>query len=236
MATSGTYTFGVETETMDFVTEAFERCGRDAATISANDADSARRSLNFLLVSDWANRGLNLWAVDQQTINMTVSTTSYELPVDTVFVIPYQAFTRQDDGGDDIDLIISPISRQEYASISNKHSAASRPTQYYFERTLTPKMFVWPVLETGGTCQILYYRMRVLQDIGEFYQTPDAPQRWADAIAAGLAARLAVKFAPDRVAALKEEANQAYSLAASEDHERVNMRVTPQAGWGIGGW
>lgn len=46
MTTSGITTFGTNLETIDVITEAFERCGRTADSLSANDIDSARRSLN----------------------------------------------------------------------------------------------------------------------------------------------------------------------------------------------
>jgi hypothetical protein len=42
--------------------EAFERCGLELRT--GYDARTARRSLN-LLFAEWANRGLNLWTIEQ---------------------------------------------------------------------------------------------------------------------------------------------------------------------------
>ena len=42
----------------EIVEEAFERCGRELR--SGYDLRTARRSLNLLL-SEWANRGINLW-------------------------------------------------------------------------------------------------------------------------------------------------------------------------------
>ena len=55
MTTSGTYAFG-DIQQIDVITEAFERIGRNPASLSSNDIDSARRSLNFLF-SDWSNNG-----------------------------------------------------------------------------------------------------------------------------------------------------------------------------------
>jgi hypothetical protein len=53
MTTSNSYTFA-DIQQIDVITEAFERIGRNPASLSSNDLDSARRSLNFLF-SDWAN-------------------------------------------------------------------------------------------------------------------------------------------------------------------------------------
>jgi hypothetical protein len=66
MATSGTTTFNLSID--DLVEEAFERCGMRAT--SGYQLTSARRSLNLLFL-DWANRGLNLWTIEQASIPLT---------------------------------------------------------------------------------------------------------------------------------------------------------------------
>lgn len=238
MASSGLYTFGVDTENDDFIWEAFERVGRDASTLTANDMESARRSMAFMFM-DWGNKGPNLWTVDEQTFTMTPdgATTSYNLPVNTIYVFENQVYTRQTYNGVQSDLIISAISRQEYTNIVQKLTSAARPTQYYLQRTITPAMFLWPVLAVGGSCTIRYQRMRAIQDPGEFFNTPEAPQRWADAIAAGLAARLAAKpalrgaaFTPDDYQSCMASARDAFTAATGEDRERVNFRFRPNTG------
>ncbi|MDV7392391.1 hypothetical protein RZS08_13585, partial [Arthrospira platensis SPKY1] len=79
MTTSGTTDFNLDlTELID---EAAERCGYEIR--SGYDLRTARRSLSLLLV-DWANRGLNLWTLDQGTIPLVAGTATYDLPVDTV--------------------------------------------------------------------------------------------------------------------------------------------------------
>lgn len=239
MASSGLYTFGVDTEQIDFHTEAFERVGRDASTITANDLESSRRSL-ALMFMDWANKGPNLWTVDQQSITLLddESTESYSLPVNTIYVFPYQVFTRQVFNSIQTDLTISPISRQEYTNLVNKLQVGPRPTQYYLQRTITPLLYPWPLLQTGGTCQLLYQRMRAIQDPGDFTATPEAPQRWADAISAGLAARLAGKpalrgpaFGGDDMQRVMREADAAFNAATTEDRERVTFRFQPNVGY-----
>jgi hypothetical protein len=221
MTTSGTYAFG-DIQQIDVITEAFERCGRNPSSLSSNDIDSARRSLNFLF-SDWANRGLNLWAVDLVALPLTANTQSYALDVETVYIL--QAYTRTTSGGINTDLVISPISRSEYAAIPNKASTSSRPTQFYFQRTSTPSLYLWPVPEDNSVT-LYYYRMKIQQDAGAFTDNLDAPNRWMEAIAAGLACKLAVKFAPDRLSFLEGYSIKAYDAAAAEDRERVPLRIT----------
>ena len=76
MATSGTFAFRPDVE--EIITEAFERCSLDTQLQTGNRAVSARRSLN-LLFSEWANRGINYWAVTQNTLTLVSGTLSYNL-------------------------------------------------------------------------------------------------------------------------------------------------------------
>jgi len=72
----------------DITEEAFERCGLEFRT--GYDSLTARRSLN-LLFADWANRGLNLWTIDQVTqsvaqLSSTSAVTTYPLGAITATV------------------------------------------------------------------------------------------------------------------------------------------------------
>ena len=221
MTTSGTYDFG-QSEQIDIITEAFERIGRNASTLSANDIDSARRSINYLF-ADWSNNGPNLWAVDLQSITLTPGTLYYDLEPRTVSIL--QVYTRTTSGGINTDLMMSPISRAEYDAIPNKAQLGQRPFQYYFQRTITPRLYIWQAPQTAGVT-LFYHRMKIQEDAGAFTDSMDAPNRWMEAIASGLAAKLAVKFQPDRLEFLQGMADTAYNRAAAEDRERVPLRIT----------
>ena len=221
MTTSGTYTFG-DTEQIDIITEAYERVGRNPATLSSNDIDSARRSINYMF-SDWANNGPNLWAVDLQSITLTPGTLYYDLEPRTVSIL--QVYTRTMSGAQATDLMMSPISRAEYDAIPNKAQLGQRPFQYYFQRTITPRLYIWQAPQDVGVT-LFYHRMKIQEDAGAFTDSMDAPNRWMEAIAAGLAAKLSVKFAPDRLEFLQGLADGAYTRAAAEDREKVPLRIT----------
>lgn len=223
MATSGVSNFGVTTEIIDLFTEAYERCGRTSDSLSANDLDSARRSLSFMF-TEWANTGPNLWAVDQQRFTLYSGVASVNLPTNTVSIL--QAVVSYDDGTTITDTSITAISRAEYANIPVKAQTGTSPTQFYLERTLTPIVHLWPVPDNSSRV-FIYWRMRMLQDPGALSNTMDAPNRWMDAIASGLAARLAEKWAPDRLDRLTAKAASAYVIAAQEDTESVPIRIYP---------
>lgn len=223
MTTSGTYSFGTATEAQDLIIEAYERIGREMGTLAENDLDSARRSMQ-LMFAEWANMGPNLWEVELVALPLQTGVASYELDARTIYIT--NAATRTTSGTTNTDLIIYGISRAEYLAQPNKAQSATRPTQFYLQRTSPPVLFIWPVPDSDDVT-LLYYRMTMQQDVGKYTNTVDAPQRWVEAICAGLAARLAVKFARDRAAELQAAADRAYATAAREDRERVPVRIAP---------
>lgn len=226
MTTSNSYAFGTS-EQIDIIDEAYERIGRNPASITSQDQLSATRSLNYLF-SDWANNGPNLWEVDLVTLPLVAGQREYTLDPQTVYIL--QVYTRTLSGGQTQDLMIQGISRAEYAAIPQKGQTGERPTQFYFQRTITPSLFLWPV-PRDNTVTLYYYRMKIQQDAGSPTDSLDIPNRWMEAIASGLAAKLAVKFAPDRLVALQQMADAAYSRAIAEDRERVPLRITIDT-WG----
>jgi len=209
--TSGTYTFSPEIS--EVFEEAFERCGIDPASITARHSRSARRSLN-LLFSGWSNEGPLLWAVDQQTITPVVGTATYNCPDGTVAIL--EVFVRRDG----VDTPVFPMARDEYAAIPDK-TTQGLANRVYFDRTITtPTLTFWNVPE-NITDELIYYRMRQLQDAGAGSNTPDIPYRWQEALTAGVAAKLAEKYAPDREQGLLAKAGVAFKKAKQEDRERT---------------
>ena len=79
MATSNSRDFDLDVA--EIIEKAYERCGLEVRT--GYDAKTARRSLN-LMFADWANRGLNMWTVNQATISVVSGTATYTLSSDYV--------------------------------------------------------------------------------------------------------------------------------------------------------
>jgi hypothetical protein len=229
MTLSGTYEFAIATEQVDVLAEAYERIGRVASQLSGNDYDSARRSLSYIMQSDWSNRQPNLWTITQVSTALTQGQQSFALETYDIYIT--EAFTRTTSGGINNDLIISPMSRSEYAAIPNKAQQSTRPTQFYLQRTTTPTVYIWPTPQ-DATVTLYYNVARMTQDPGALANTVDAPNRWFDALAAELAVRLAEKWAPERLADLERRAAIAYTAAAAEDSENVTLSIVPNYGYG----
>jgi hypothetical protein len=225
MATSGTYGFNPTVAT--FLDEAAERCGMDPSALSHRHIISAMRSLNFLL-TEWATEDADMpYRIDQETVAVVADTHSYALAagsIDTLDVV----FARGDTQG----IELSRISRQDYLLIPDK-TVRGTPTQYYIDHALTlntPTIVMWPIPDAAGTLTL--DRMRWSEDVTAIGQTVDAHRSWFEAIAAGLAARLAEKYAPDRADRLDGKAREKHHIAKFENRSRAVVVV---AGRGFGG-
>lgn len=116
MATSGTKSFSLDTA--EVIEEAYELAGLELRT--GYDAATARRSLNIMF-SDWANRGINLWTVEQVSLDLTSGTSSYTLNSYDVDVL--EAIVRVYDSTSSTtysDISIERISRSEYLGFLTK--------------------------------------------------------------------------------------------------------------------
>jgi len=128
MTTSGTTAFNLDLN--DLIEEAFERCGLELR--SGYDFRTARRSLNLLTV-EWANRGINLWTVEQGQIVMNTGQAMYALPNNTIDLLDQVIRQNTGSSSNQIDINISRIAEPTYASIPNKLTTG-RPIQVWINR------------------------------------------------------------------------------------------------------
>ena len=223
MATSGTATFNLDLA--DIVEEAFERSGSELRT--GYDLRTARRSMN-LLFADWANRGVNMWTIEQGSIPLTPGTATYNLPSDTVDLLEH--VIRTGSGTTQADLTITRISVSTYATIPTK-TTQGRPIQVWIDRkTTTPTITVWPVPDNSQAYTFVYWRLRRIQDAGTGSDTMDVPFRFLPAMVAGLAYYIALKTPEGikRIDLLKTQYDEAWMLASDEDREKAPIRFVPR--------
>lgn len=148
--------------------------------------------------------------------------------VDPNTVMILDAYVTNDDSGANIDRIILPVSRTEYASYPNKQQSGY-PTVYWFDRLISPTVTLWPVPNTdNGPQELQYYRVRRLQDSSlSGAQQVEIPYLWLEAFAYALAQRLAMIWAPDKVVMLKPMADEAYQIAADQNVETAQQYISP---------
>jgi hypothetical protein len=223
LASSGTYTF--DPSIADLVLEAYGRCGIRSGELTHEHMVSARMSTNLELLT-WSNRQVNLWKVDLHTaIPLVAGDVQYDLDSNVISVL--DVYIRTSNAGVNTDRIMTPISRTEYANLPEK-ARQGFPSQYWFDRQNTPKINLYLAPNDDPDYTLYLYVLRRIQDAAPIMgQTLDVNYRFIDAFAAGLAARLAVKWAADRVEKLEKQAALAFGEAANEDREIVDTYINP---------
>ena len=234
MTTTGTASFNLDLN--DLIEEAFERCGSELRT--GYDFRTARRSLNLLTI-EWANRGINLWTIEQGQITLTTGVGTYDLPVDTIDLLD-QVIRTQPGTIQQTDININRISESTYSTIPNKLTQG-KPIQVWINRQSGattpsgikyPQINVWPTPNApDGQYIFVYWRLRRLQDAGDGVNTQDIPFRFLPCMVAGLAYYLSLKIPgvdPNRSMALKADYEQQFQLAAEEDREKASIRFVPR--------
>ena len=232
--TSGTTTFEKGFSIADIIEEAYERIGIQG--VSGYQLKGARRSLNIMF-QEWANRGLHYWEVRNNSITLVSGQATYTMyrstadgtssttavyGVDDVLEASYR-------NASSIDVPLTKINRSAYQALSNKTSTG-QPTQYFVERfidKITITLYLTPGSSEAGNYLNYYYTKRI-QDAGDYTNDADVPYRFVPCMLAGLAYYLAVKFAPERIQALKLLYEDELQRALAEDGSSSSTFITPQ--------
>lgn len=232
MTTAGTQSFNLDLN--NIIEEAFERAGAEVRT--GYEFRTARRSLNLLTI-EWANRGINLWTIEEGSIPLTQGTITYDLPVDTIDLIEHVVRTQTGQGQTDIN--INRISVSTYATIPNKN-AQGRPIQVWIDRQSGatepgtgvnfPQIYVWPAPDQSDFYTFVYWRLKRIQDAGNGTNTQEIPFRMLPCMVAGLAYYIAMKIPESlpRLEMLKMAYEEQWQLASGEDREKAALRLVPR--------
>ena len=229
MTTSGTT--GFNPDFTEIAEEAWERAGREMRT--GYELRTARRSMNMLTI-EWANRGINMWTIDEGFINLVQGTSTYDLPAATIDLIEQVIRTGAGSTTLQSDLNLSRISVSTYSSVPNKLTQG-RPIQVWVDRLRdNPTVTVWPVPDRGTAIApyyiLRYWRLRRIENAGAGTETPDMNFRFFPALVSGLAYYIATKI-PElmpRVEMLKSQYEEQYALAAGEDREKASISLVPR--------
>jgi len=243
MTYSNTYTFNLNVE--EAIQEAFERCGLEV--LGGYDLKTARRSLNIML-SEWSNRGLNLWTIDYNFLTMVPGQNYYGIPVDVLDILDATVTTTAlgtgnlEGDSNTTDVAITKISQTDYMNLTRKEQSSvgdARPTQFVlipgqvivdgnsqsgrpqFDMTL----FLYP--SPNIAYKFKYFYIRRVMDAGVYTNDIDVPFNFIPCLTAGLAYYIAIKRAPAMVPILKQIYDEEFERAADTDRERVAFQVNP---------
>ena len=174
MASSGAYNFALTTG--QSVIAAFRRVRVFAPSLSQDHMVAAREEMNLLFV-EWANKQVNLFKVELISIPLVVGTATYSVPSRVIMVL--DAYLSRNFGtSTQSDLYITPLSRTEYATLSNK-ATPGQPSQFWLDRLIAPTITMYPVPDASGPYQLNYYACVQMQDANlPGGETPDIPYRF----------------------------------------------------------
>ncbi len=229
MTTSGTYNFGGEFANSDVVLEAFSRCQVRGPSLTGVHMADARRSLNLALQA-LSNKGINLFQLEQNVIQLIEGQATYQLPPEVVSISDayYNIILNTGAGPDldfptydpsqpiivndpqtvitgSIDRWLKPFGHDDYAMIAYK-LIPGPPTSYWVNRLGPPlplTITFYPVPFVGyPSAAVTYFALRMAQDANlPNNESPDVATRFYDWLCANLAKRLARKYAPQLIGA-----------------------------------
>lgn len=222
---SGTYNFSMSNA--DVVVGAYSRIGVRRPSLLAEHLQDGYRQANLLL-AEWSNKQPNLFTSEQQTVSLIAGTATYSLPARSVMIL--SCFLRTGSGTAQQDRIMYPVSEYEYASFPNKNSIGT-PSVFWLNRQISPTVTFYLTPDSVQTYTAYLQIVRQMQDANlQNGETPDLPYRFLDAFEAGLAHRLSRIYAPPLEAVRKQDAIEAWSIAATQDTENVALNIVPMIG------
>jgi len=223
VTTSGTYEFNPSLGELTLY--AFNNIQIRPTQLTQEHMFSARTGSNLMLTR-WANQGVNLWKVDLVTVPLVEGQATYDVDASTMTIL--DAYITIDDGSSPpIDRIITPVSRTEYASYPNKEQQGFT-TVFWFDRLLSPTVTLWPVPDGTSAQYLKYYRVTRIEDANwAGGQTVDIPPLWMEAFADGLSYRLARAWKPEMAQGLKMVADESYLIASTQNIEQSNFYISP---------
>jgi len=253
-ANRGINLWTIETGTIDFVQgqntyalpddtiDLLEHVIRTGANIAATQADL---TITRISVSTYATipnkitqaRPIQVWIQRYNgqtsptglTLNGAITSTSTQITLNSVVGLPAAGFVKIENeiinyGYIDGNVLYNCFRAQQNTTAASHASG----TAVYWQQV--PAITVWPTPDNAQQYQFVYWRLRRTQDAGGGVNIMDVPFRFLPCMAAGLSYYIAGKIptGAERLPFLKTQYDEAWELAAYEDHEKAALRLVPR--------
>lgn len=174
--------------------EAFERAGIDLTAVGTTHLKGGFRSLRTMLNSEWSTIGIRQWQIaEAQAHTVAVGEVSFLLALGQLDITE-AVLRRPGSGATPADVEMYPITREEYAMITNK-TVKGRPDRYFVDRQYAQKVVYYWQAGSNTTDQIIYNAFHQNQDVLDNMQANlDIPSYAYEALCAGLASKFALKW------------------------------------------
>jgi hypothetical protein len=177
----------------------------------------------------WINRQTNATYTTSVTLATSISATDTSITVSDASGLGGAGYIKIDNEQIYYTSVLSNV-LQLCNRGQNNTTAASHTAGAAISVVNSTTINIWPTANAGGSYTFVYWRMRRIQDAGTGTKTEDIPFRFLPCLIAGLSYYLAIKVpeAADRVAMLKSQYDEQWSLAADEDREKASLRLAPR--------
>jgi hypothetical protein len=238
MPTTGTNVFTVTRD--DIIKAALRVLGviGTGETPNTEDYTNCSQALN-IMIKGWSTVDQPLWVVQSLQIPMITGVLSYQIgPTATgtgaiVMSRPLGMFSAFIRDSNNLDTVLTPISRQEYDEQGSKTSAGT-PNQFYFDRQ-EPNATLYVFNVPSDSTHTIYARIqRQFYDMTSSTDNFDFPEEFFQALKWGLAADLCVEYGVDAkmIPYYEQKAEHHIDLAFASSQEDTNVYFTidPQVG------
>jgi len=183
----------------------------------------------------WIQRYNGQTSPISSTLTTTITSTSNSIVVSDVTGLPASGFVKIDNEIINYGYITQTTNavsgtlnncfRGQQNTIAAGHTATAA---VYWQQV--PAITVWPTPDNAQDYTFVYWRLRRTQDAGGGVNIMDVPFRFIPCMAAGLSYYIAGKIPQgmERIPMLKSQYDEAWELAAYEDHEKAALRLVPR--------
>lgn len=124
---------------------------------------------------------------------------------------------------------LARLNRDDYWNLPNKQFPSVRSLQYWFDRTIEPSMYLWPVPNNDFQMfQLLVEKQ--MQDVGRLTDQIYVPDRWINSVQKSLSHTLSLQLPGvdmARIQYLEGQANKAFMQASEEDRDKSPIYFQP---------
>ena len=234
----GQNTYALPDDTIDLL----EHVIRTGANVAATQADL---TITRISVSTYATipnkitqaRPIQVWIQRYNgqtsptglTLSGAITSTDTEITLDSAVGLPAAGFVKIENEIINYGYISGNTLYSCFRAQQNTTAASHADnTAVYWQQV--PAITVWPTPDNAQQYQFVYWRLRRTQDAGGGVNIMDVPFRFIPCMAAGLAYYIAGKVptGAERLPFLKAQYDEAWELAAYEDHEKAALRLVPR--------
>jgi hypothetical protein len=124
---------------------------------------------------------------------------------------------------------LARLNRDDYWNLPNKQFPSVRSLQYWFDRQIEPKMYLWPVPNNDFQMFQLIIEKQ-MQDVGSLTDQIYVPDRWINSVQASLSHRLAMQIPGvdlQRIGYLEQQADKLFMQANNEERDKSPIYFQP---------